>query len=315
MRRIPGDHAEVVLAKFGFKSKTFKIIEREDLIIALEPNEGLSALYEAKAKDRKWQRLYKRFEKAILGESDNSKQVEVLNPEAVELSKIKDGSIVAVMQEPLQIRNNSTGYQLYFFFGDNITIDGQDAQYNGVPYFVELEAQNDVELMRWEKNRRLTYQGSLQHFIYAFISNRHKEEGYEVSLASRDPGSGKFIKGADVSLADLYADGKLSFDNYLRVKYLKEKPHNNFINSFTTTTRFGTRSRNGQVVENLFMENIPDRDGQVSYLFSRKSSLLINDQAVLQNPEFLLEFGYWSWERISELMPIEYHLEYIKGNQ
>jgi len=315
MRAIPGENVEVVFAKFGFASKVVKLITSEEILVQMEPNDGLSEMYEAKTKDRKWQRLYKRFEKALIGETDNAREVEVLNPEIIELTKNGDGGILGIINEPLQIRNNATGYQLYFFFNGEVSVDDRDAQYNGVPYFVELEPKSNEELKKWQDNRKLTYEGSLQHFMYALVSDQIKESGFEIALANRDPKSGKFISGANVSSEDLYKDGRLSFDNYLRIKYINEKPHNEFINSYSTTTRFGTRSRNGQAVENLFMENIPDRDGQVSYLFSRRKSLLIDSAGIMKNPEFLLEYGYWSWERIAELMPAEYHLEYIKTNQ
>ena len=314
MRAIPGQ-IEVVFAKYGFAPKVVKLVTDQEVLVEMEPSDGLNEVYEAKMKDRKWQRLYKRFEKALIGETDNAEEVQVLNPEIVELTKNGDGGILAVINQPLQIRNNATGYQIYFFFNGEVSVDDRDALYNGVPYFVELEPENDAELKKWEENRKLTYEGSLQHFLYALVSDRLTENGFEVAFADRDPKSGRFISGAEINASDVYKDGKLIFDNYLRVKYLNEKPHNNFINSFTTTTRFGTRSRNGQAVENLFMENVPDRDGQVSYLFSRTKRLSVDSLGNLKSPEALLEFGYWSWERLSELMPIQYHLNYVKANQ
>ena len=312
MRTVPGENIQVVFARFGYETKEIDLITDRELIVELKAIEGFSDVYKNKLKDRQWQRQYKQFEKALIGESNNAKNVEVLNPQVVELVKSGNGQIIAVVNEPLQIRNAATGYQLYFFFEGEILIDGMDAQYNGVPYFVKLEPENEKQLDLWKVNRKSTYEGSLQHFLYSLISNTLYENGFEVSFANRDSNSGRFVKGADIAANEILIDGKISFDNYLRIKYTKEKPQNEFINSFTTTTRFGTRSRNGQSVENLFMENIPDRDGQVSFLFSRMKYLEIDSLGILKSPEALLEYGYWSWERIAELMPIEYHLEYIE---
>ncbi|WP_420386578.1 carboxypeptidase-like regulatory domain-containing protein [Roseivirga sp.] len=312
LRLLPGDFTEIIFAKVGFEMRTIQAKEISGIEVTLKPLAGTSDVIEAKKRDRKWNRLFKQFEKAIIGETAIADQIEILNPQVVELNKGKSGEIIALVTEPLQIQNNATGYLLYFLFSDQVSIEGQNAQYNGIPYFVELETDDPEEREQWEANRLKTYEGSLQHFIYALSTNSLEENGFEAYKARRDERSGKFQEAGTIVPQEVLKDGYLTITDYLKVKYINEKPENAFINAFSRTTTIGSRSRNGTKTGEMLIEDIPDRDGQVSYLFSRKSRVKVDANGIVTEPEYLLEYGYWSWERLAELMPLNYHLQYIR---
>ena len=99
------------------------------------------------------------------------------------------------------------------------------------------------------------------------------------------------------------------------VVYRKEKAEAGYINDKSSNLTMQYNGPDKKMVWNgIEISNESETRFQVSYLFNRASKIEMNKYGQLKNPEYLLEYGYWSWERITELMPIEYHMSFINKN-
>lgn len=312
IRLLPGDYNDIVFDRLGYENRTLPAKPYKDIVIELSPLLRANA-EEVGKKDRKWKRLFKRFEKAMIGESDNAEEVEIANPQVVALNKSGDGTIIGFATEPLEIINHAIGYKLFFFFNDQFEIDGKSAEYAGTPYFVEMETEDEDLMRKWEENRRKTYEGSMLHFMHSLLNNQLVQAGYEIYSARLDQNTGNFTKQKKLLPSDVLQGNELIFPDFLMIKYTKEEPNTNFIRDYSSTSFVGLRGRNGRNNNSLTIENQPDKDGQVSYLFNQKKSINIDSLGMIDHPEYLLEYGYWSWERLADLLPIDYHLRAIQA--
>jgi Protein of unknown function (DUF3179)/CarboxypepD_reg-like domain len=312
LKNIPSGFNKVIVSHVGYKSYSGKVSGNPVLNILLRPL--VLELEEAEVSnkvDRQWKRLYSQFEKAFLGNSINAKQSKILNPWVIELTRDSNGKIKGHSTDFIQIENRGTGYTIRFLL-DKVELENDQITYVGKPLFSELDAKNEPEKVRWKNNRLRTYLGSKQHFLYALSNNKLNALGYEINHVQFDEKKNLFTNQGQLSEDVVITNGLLQYNDFLGIVYTKEVPEVSFINDQTSSFSMAYDGPDKKMLpDGINFSNGPDAKTQVSYLFNRASKVALNELGQVKNPEYLLEYGYWSWERIAELMPFEYHLNYI----
>lgn len=305
-----GEYSRIVTTHIAYKSKTLTVNGRKVVNFSLRPKvRELNTVEVERKKDRKWQRFYSRFERAFIGTSQNSKSVEVKNPWVIEFTKSDAEGLNGYASDLLEIENRATGYQIKFLL-ESFKLSVNETIYKGRPLFIPLEAGTPDEEKAWQEAREKTYNGSRQHFLYALAQGKVTEEGFKLYRSDFDAKGGKFKTTGATEPDEVFQDGKLDFDGFLKVIYTREKAEKAFKKEFTSTTKIGTGGNTNLGSGQIFVENTVSSAGQVSYLFTRSSQgLAISEEGLLKNPEGLLEYGYWAWKRVADLLPYEYHLE------
>ncbi len=128
------------------------------------------------------------FKNYFIGKSPNAAQCVILNESALITDYDRDNRILTVKaNEFLIIENKALGYRLKYmlqFF--EYDYKSGIIYYSGLPAFEELKGSN-AKRKRWEKNRQIAYNGSLQHFYKSLYQNRVDEEGFLIYKLVKKP--------------------------------------------------------------------------------------------------------------------------------
>lgn len=250
------------------------------------------------------------FENFFLGVSPNADKCEITNPDALRFEiNDEDEVLRATADDALVIDNFALGYQIYFVlnsFEVSVKTNARAIKYNGSIGFSELEPRTKREGRRWKRARRDAYRGSVRHFLTSLVSNSLMDEGYllidesklQIQEPSGTPGARPSDRIPSVSAKDILEPGSipseriLNFDGYLKVVNMNDAPNNQF-------TDFKQYAADWQV---------PDSDPmyQISWLALTDGPTVITADGRVNNAYGLTKLGYWFFERVAEMLPLEY---------
>ena len=141
INQLPSGFNKIVVNKVGYKSYKANIGISSVLNVQLRTD----ALQLVPVKeDKKWKRLYTRFEKAFLGITVNAKRSKILNPWVIKLNSDPNGKISAYSVDLIQIENQATGYVINYLLDKAEILNGQ-IDYSGKALFTEFEAKDANE--------------------------------------------------------------------------------------------------------------------------------------------------------------------------
>ncbi len=127
--------------------------------------------------NRAWFRNYEVFKEQFLGQTQNGRQCEILNPEVLSFETNK-GILAAEADDFLIIENKRLGYRIRYrlkYFSYNTQT--QNLGYDGEASFAQLDAKAFPK-NEWTKNRLDTYNGSMMHFLRATYANTALKQGF-----------------------------------------------------------------------------------------------------------------------------------------
>ena len=184
--------------------------------------------------------------------------------------------------------------------------NARSIKYNGSIGFSELEPRTKREGRRWTRARRDAYRGSVRHFLTSLVAGNLMDEGYmlideskqQIREYSGTPGSRPSDQVITVKPSDIISPGNiaseriLDFDGYLKVVNMNDAPSNRF-------TDFKQYASDVQV---------PDSDPmyQISWLALPNGSTVITSDGRVNDSFGLTKLGYWFFERVAEMLPMEY---------
>ena len=150
--------------------------------LVLQPDAAqLQAVTVKGRKPRSWERQYRQFRAALLGESAFANQCEITNGTLVEFSE-KEGHLLASAPEPLVIENKALGYRLHYELLHFDFYRGA-TYWAGISRFEELTPESPAQAARWRRARQRAYEGSTQHLLASLLTGTHEQEGFLVHLA------------------------------------------------------------------------------------------------------------------------------------
>ncbi|MFZ9662178.1 MAG: carboxypeptidase-like regulatory domain-containing protein, partial [Chitinophagaceae bacterium] len=222
----------------------------------------------------------------FLGRSENSKSCTIDNPDVLKFFFYKKRNKLKITgTQDLLITNKALGYRIRYQL-DSFTHDYSSTvtQYTGYPFFEELEG-TEEEQTQWEINRRNAYEGSIQHFMRSYFAENLGKDGFKLETMNSS-GKVSLIKNPydstimerDEEVVELHPENKL------RVVFTNEKPESNYLkyHKLPLTTPF-----------------------QISQL-ELSESIIIEKNGYFYDQRDFLTIGYWSWEKLGDLLPYDY---------
>lgn len=286
----------------GFDTYTQSIIIQKsspNLAIILKDNSTLLNTVTITSDFDSLRQVYlKYFTKYFLGESANSRLCKILNPEVIKLTYDNSTfALIASADKFIIIENRALGYTVHYLLTNfQLHMTKQDADYqvvsriyDGSSYFEELKG-TEAEQAMWERNRRLTYEGSPRHFYRAAFNNTIKDEGFRI-YAPKLSDSDTLFTSVDKNIKLFNLKTLKGNFTQLYVVYTQRNPPVAFTSS---------RRRLGLPAE-------INRSGQASVIHPVLDSLLIDKNGNTNPTSGAVGYsGYWTWTAVSGLLPPDY---------
>ena len=306
----PGNY-QVIFSHIGYAPSAFEInsadpsnyVINASMKTATNLLKGIEVSSKPLVSEDDWIHYYKSFSEEFIGSSTNANRCTFLNPDILEFSYSDSlGTYEAVVKEPLIMENKGLGYQVMFEI-DYFTSGPKTTEFHVRASFKELEPENHRTKKRWKKNRERSYYGSTFHFLKTLLNDNLRSEGYHIYLTEdvNDPNHNREVSQKDdIILTDSLGRTYLNFEGYMIVEYRKEFRNTSYQGSIQEDQRL-----KGFEVTNVMGPATNQYQVSSMTLLKPKIRLLKNSQ--LTEPEEVRFYGYWSWERMSELMPIDYN--------
>ena len=307
---------EVVVSYVGFQTLVYKAsIQDKDLRITFKLDPKPTALRNVVVlTDKTRQRWLKIFRDNFLGITASAARAKIENEDEV-LFEVEDNSkaIMAFSNVPLVIINRELGYKIYFQL-ESFYYHQQEGRtyFFGYTRYEELKEGNKVPA-RYIRNRINAYKGSSMHFFHALIDNDLTEEGFSLlrmqPLERSDPrvsqgngmntfrfGGDKMYVGAAVNVDSLLkkdttktegATYSMDWQGRLRIKY-----------------RFDPSGKSYLMRTQLLSDGIGK--GTTSYIDLLEAPLYLDKNGAMYNPMAIQLSGYWSYEKLANMLPINY---------
>lgn len=308
---LPNTHGEILVTYVGYENRKIEFLpSSKNLTISLTVLANqLREVPVHSTVDKKWKRLYKKFENSFLGSTKNAGFCVIINPWVVEVTKGPNGEILASSKQPIEIINNVLGYKLTFHLAA-FTLKADRLHYQGFVYFDELEPFSSAQTKKWKENRRETYLGSKRHFIQSLNKQKLDGAGFEVYEAEFNPGLGFTTSSRKRESELLKTAYELSVPDYLKIVYTKAQPQRAYFSNRQSQQSVSFQGPKADLVPKGDLQmSTQSTNNQVSYLYSRNSKLTFTDTGYIVNNKHIIEYGYWSWLGVAEMLPFEYQLE------
>lgn len=243
-------------------------------------------------RDPEWHRRLQRFEKLFLGSSQWASECTIQNPEVLRFDSKWWGKFVAEAAEPIIVVNRALGYKITYFL-EEFEASGGVIRWDGEPLFTPLTPSSIAEADRWRKNRTSAYRGSLRHFLRALMQDRLDEEQFEIYRIPR-ASMYRTLRQADRFLAtrdrlvsvDADSVHHLDFRGRLEIIYHGEPESDNY------SRWAGVRTH--------------PKPLQTSQLKLNDPPVRVDRNGKIVEPYGATVYQYFSFERLAELVPLEY---------
>ncbi len=301
---LPGSY-KVVASIIGYESRSVVLDVTPDQVpgdIAILLKAAvyeLDGLVVEDTQPKEWKKQLARFEELFLGTSTNAKESLIVNNYVLSFKEEED-FFEAFASEALQIENNNLGYKLTFVL-DQFKYDIQQGlKFTlGTWRFVEMESKDRREVHKWEKQRELTFKGSLQHLLWAMVHLRTDQEGFDLlrDKSNQALSPEQFLtkyhpldERTILRRTKKPYEYKMAFRDYIRVYY----------------ERKGDRAK-------LFEKRKSPPAEQLSYMkMNRVGEITIHESGYLYTPmgvsSSVTVFGHLASRGVADLLPQEYSL-------
>ncbi|WP_337044643.1 carboxypeptidase-like regulatory domain-containing protein [Emticicia sp. 17c] len=339
----PSGTIDLVISYIGYR--TFSLQMRADtlkrpLLIMLQPDAIELKGVTIKRIKNGLKRYFPYFQEGFFGKTTFSAACKLKNPEALIFSMNEDNSeLIITADEPLEIENKMLGYVVKYQLEEfRYHFTKQYLSYWGYPFFEEMQTKSDKKKQQWLKNRDIAYYGSSQHFFKALTEKKLEAEGFEIHTLIREQkkpyliplkpeqrdSTGKII--SEASREKISVD---STDLKLRINQsLKKVPTNLFSKYVQYLVRTPLKEDeiikqqgeafilnfdnylyviyNKEFEEAQFLETGQKNIPQTSTLSLLEPSTIVERNGHLINPLAIIFEGRWGYEKIGELLPLDY---------
>lgn len=318
IKNIPPGQYQLIISHLGYETAIQDLHIKGTgtylLDIVLQPQAIEMAEVEVtSSSQKKWKRDLKKFTQAFLGYTPNASKCRLLNPEVVHLRQ--EGAVLhASAQELLQIENQATGYRVYFLL-EHFRLAGTGVSYSGKTLFEALSPSDRKAQKQWAKKRTETYRGSSRHFLQSLFYDQLASEGFTV-FAAEQIGPRQFSPQQKLRASEIVFPSEspmvkvLRFADALKVVYTKEQDQVSYKYGGQVS---GSGLQIGRPAEREMMlqSESPGKKRsmhQESFFQMRAAQVLISEEGYARQADLLVEYGYWNWEGVADLLPLEYSL-------
>jgi hypothetical protein len=337
--KMPPGKYELVVTYLGYEPIIFQVDTEQlppSILFKLRKKEiSLQEVVVKGKRDQSWYDNLALFKEYFLGRSALAQQCKLLNPEVLTIIfDYQTGVLDVSADELLQIEHPALGYKIEYLLGDFKLYTREGYTYFlGYPRYSPLKG-GRVKQNRWAKRRETAYNGSAMHFVRALRQEKIKEEGFNLRRLYRMPNPNrptddeiaearKVVKraGSIVNVHDsianilarasqpklierldtnavayneyLFFDDegvKLAFKDFMQVVYTGEKEDEAYIRH---SSSFNNRK--------------PSYQTSVISV-QRTKFVMLEENGTVTPPLNLLLEGYWGFEKLGDMLPLDYKL-------
>lgn len=342
---IPEGNHELVISYIGFQPFSYSIstkVLRSFYEFRILPETIELEGSEVKEKrDKTWYDNLEVFKKYFLGTSANASNCNILNPEVLILDgETEPNSLKVRAKDILEIENPNLGYQIkYVLTGFEFNKAKNEVVYAGYPFFVE-EKLAKRRIKKVTESREKAYLGSIMHFMRSLYEGNAENSGYRIFPTQKVPnipaeinleingygGEVKVDKGkeekelasldsidipfndpiAAATLTQSTQDGKvfIIYNKPVYILYLYEEEESAFFLYSLRNINFSIKNLGlGESKESGV--KLP----QLSKMEMRSKAVQVFENGSYFHPFDIFVQGYMGWERIGDLMPLNYGIE------
>lgn len=238
-----------------------------------------------------WEKYGSLFRDQFLGMTDNSSQCTIENPESLRFFySRKRERLKVTVREPLRISNKALGYVIRYELDSFLhEFPSGNTEYTGYALFEKMEG-SDAEHEQWKENREKAYYGSMLHFMRCYYDSTLGGNNYKIervdpktdkSKPINNPYDSTFYEKTESGDAILIKNGKL------RVAYADEKPEKKYLT---------VKGLSEKTTIQISMLDFPEM-------------IIIEENGYFYDQKDILALGYWSWEKLADLLPYDYDPE------
>lgn len=262
-----------------------------------------------------WAYYYQTFLRLFLGTNEAAKKCKIENPKDLRFKYDKTTrQLSATSRNPLEITNNYLGYKIEYDLIDfNVDFKSNYVLTLGTALFSEIKTSSSKE-KKWKENRKKSYLGSVTHFMKAIYENKLDEEGYDVKrlIRKENPAymkfkeetllGGKIVGKIPPKIITYLVNQKIPYDSLKIVE--GNKQYLNFRGLYSVEYK-----KEKEDLEYAKQNGSNYISNQLS-IFALKDDLLqIEENGTYYHPANLIVEGYWSWEKIANMVPMDYKIE------
>ncbi len=244
-----------------------------------------------------WRENFETFKKIFIGTGPFSGNTEIKNPEVLSFDfDPYERQLTASATEMLVIENKALGYTINYYL-DYFIINYREGSsfFIGRTFFIPMESKRKRINNRWERNRNKAYYGSFLHFSKALINGITEEEGF-VTRGEKRESKARYVGDTTIP-SDVYfsqfdsSTYVFKFINFINVTFLNEKEDKSYLEYILNPL-----DRNPRTKTTL----------QNSSFTLSEDSVLMDKSGYLYQPNALILDGYWAFERVSDMLPINF---------
>ncbi|MEP2772850.1 MAG: carboxypeptidase-like regulatory domain-containing protein [Fulvivirga sp.] len=331
---IPSGEHEIVVKYIGYELVSFKINTEElakGYVIKLAPEPvELNSITIESTRDKNWYANLQIFKTYFLGTSKNALACEILNPKDLIIdSENTTRTLKVSARKAIKITNPNLGYEIDYLL-ENFIFDRTQNKifFSGYPLFKPLDLRKGKE-RRVIKERKEAYHGSFMHFLRVIANDSLEASGFIVKKLKREPSPDRpdealllaakreFTKSTDQAEKDSLLNNYISKSRLPKyVDYLVDKEL--LIDEFTETDEEGnfklkfdnllyivyTKEKEALRYVGVKLNRQPTSQTTILHLLNEEAG--IDKRGILLKPNSVFLEGYMGWEKIGELLPINY---------
>lgn len=191
IKNIPTEYRDLVASSIGFKplSASLKLLPNKIIVVEflMTPDAAmLSSVVVRGKRDQNWSSRFANFKNYFIGNTRNSLQTKILNPEVLDFQyNSSTKTLTALADEPLLLDNLALGYQIVIVL-EKFEASPQHYVIQTKSQFRELIPTSRLQAIQWVKNRVETFRGSQRHFVLSLIKGVSHEQGFTIRKGSAD---------------------------------------------------------------------------------------------------------------------------------
>jgi hypothetical protein len=308
IRNIPQGSYDIVASRVGYEVRTiqvtlFKTDTSRQMKIKLKPSPiHIGEVVVSASDPLEWKKQLEKFQTTFLGTTPFSRECTIKNPEVLDFGE-EDEVFTAKASAPLEIENEALGYRVHFImtmfrveytkaFLGTMNARSEHLLYDGSPEYFELTPQSPEQAARWKANRLKAYEGSVRHFFISLVKDRWEDDGYVVTLTPEIVLENNTFnctlitpENVDLILSPTQSPTykSLHFTGFLEVQYTPKGPEP----GYDSLKKIGSVS-------------------QVSWLQLNRDAITINSRGIMDERFATNWYGYWSWLRFADSLPLDY---------
>lgn len=334
---------DLVVSYLGYKTMSYKLTSKENikaLTIKLKPETNvLGEVFIQKTKyDADWKYNVQCFKQLFLGRTVMAEKCKILNPKTLSFyNDFKNNTFKVYAKQPLLIKHKGLGYLITYDLVD-FTLQNKRISYLGYVSYKELKGSKRRK-REWNKNRRITFNGSRMHFVRSLRNKTLEQEGFVVNQFKRVPNpdrptevqikrakelltlNGGIVIGNKITEPKTPIDSakvimnKIRLPKYRDYLYKKNVPYNQMV-----LKEKGVIFLKFDNYLSVIYTKEPEEENYLQGLFKRKKALgvqtsaitLLVEKAILDpsgdiiRPLDVFVEGYWGYEQFANLLPLDY---------